>query len=112
MTAQKQKNQKNVQKRLERIDYLRVLSLAAVGGAVMSCGCYLFCINDLSVKGFQMKELSKKSRELSDEKNKLELDALKLGSLAQVEGKISHLGMVKVEKTEYITHKEKAVAVR
>jgi hypothetical protein len=97
------KNAKDLEvKNLRRKNALAIASiLVLIGLAGASCS-YLLCMNDLSVCGFELRELKKKSEALSDEGGRLELEASRLDSLARIEEKMRGAGMVKADRVEYI----------
>jgi len=72
---------------------------------------YLLIANNTAIKGFKVKELENKVADLQEQNKKLELDAIRLQSVGEVEKKISELSMVKLAKTEYISATGSSVAL-
>lgn len=73
---------------------------------------YIGTVNDLSIKGFVISELEKKSATLSAQKQSLELDSMLLGSYEAISSKAEGLKMVKNDKIEYIDVSSGPVAVK
>lgn len=71
---------------------------------------YIAGTNDLTVKGFKLQELKKMSKELGEQNNNLELQAMALGAYNNLGEKISKLDMVAVGKVEYISAADALVA--
>jgi hypothetical protein len=71
---------------------------------------YIAGANDLTVKGFKLQELKKISKELGEQNNNLELQAMALGAYNNLGEKISALNMVAVGKVEYISALDALVA--
>lgn len=64
---------------------------------------YLWQINDLATKGFQIKGLEEKIASIRENNKNLELQATDLQSLSNIEKLEKDLNMVKVNKVEYIS---------
>ncbi len=64
---------------------------------------YLWQINDLATKGFQINSFEEKVANLKDNNKNLELQAADLQSLSNIEKLEKDLNMVKVNKVEYIS---------
>jgi hypothetical protein len=73
---------------------------------------YIGTVNDLSIKGFVISELEKKTSELSALNQNLELDAMLLGSYEAISAKAESLKMVKNDKIEYLDVSSGPVAKR
>ncbi len=71
---------------------------------------YLIQTNGLATKGYQIKELESKIAELKQEQADLELEALSLQSLGTVKEKVDQLGLVAVDKTDYLAPTPVALA--
>jgi len=66
-------------------------------------GAYLFGVNSLSVRGFELSETNKKINDLNSENAELELKTMQLESYASINEKVKNLGLVKIDKIDYIT---------
>lgn len=73
---------------------------------------YLAQINHLMIKGYEMKELDREIKEVSDQGERLEYETLQAGSLAAVQGRVERLGLASAEKVDYLSAGAPAVAVR
>lgn len=68
-----------------------------------TAGFYLFQINDLAIKGFEIKNLEKTIQNFKESKKDLEVKATELQSLSNIEEVKKELKMIKSEKIEYIS---------
>lgn len=66
-------------------------------------GFYLFQINDLAIKGFEIRNLEKTIKNFQESKKDLEVKATELQSLSNIEEVKKELKMIKSEKIEYIS---------
>lgn len=73
---------------------------------------YLLCINDLSIKGFEIKDLKKQVQKITDDNQQMEIKIADLKSLDSVYDRAQDLRMVKVDKIEYLTTTETTVAMK
>lgn len=64
---------------------------------------YLSQSNKMAVKGYDMASLEKQKQELSEEKERLEIESSRLQSIQQIENGLKESGMVPVKKINYIT---------
>lgn len=79
--------------------------------AIVLCfGYNLFLINCLSVRGFEMKEARQKLNKITAQNQDLELEIMNLESYRNLNGKIGQLGLVKVEKINYLNVQGGSVA--
>lgn len=70
---------------------------------VISLFCfYIFQINGLTSKNYQIKKFQDKIKELSVENENLEIQLTKLNSLASIENLVSNFNFEKVDKIHYI----------
>lgn len=84
----------------------KFLSILAVGVLIS----LVICVNDLSIQSFILKNLKNKSLQLKEENSKLELLATNLKSFENIDKKAQEMKMVKVDKINYITLTDGAVA--
>ena len=71
---------------------------------------FVASVNDLAIKGFVLKELKVKAGELENVNNNVELSIMDLESYESISEKAKNLEMVKVDKIDYITLTDGAVA--
>lgn len=71
---------------------------------------YLLQVNSLATRGYKIKELEKRVEELKQEKSDLELETLSLQSMSAVQDKVNNLGMVVIEKADYLQPTPVAIA--
>jgi len=63
---------------------------------------YIVCANNLTTKGFKLKELKSSFNNLTEQNQKLELEAASLSSYNKLSERVNNLKMVAVGKIEYI----------
>ena len=73
---------------------------------------YLACVNNLSVKGFELKEARAKYNVLEEENTKMELSVMEMEAYQNLEEKVADSGMVKADNVEYISSISDMVAKR
>lgn len=80
-----------------RLFNFMILTIIVISGSV-----YLIEVNSLATKGYQIKELESKIADLKNEKSDLEIEVLSLQSISVVREKIEGLGLVSLEKSDYL----------
>lgn len=73
---------------------------------------YIVGTHALSIKGFELQELKRKSMEVSGENKNLELKAMGLKSTVNLSEKIGALEMVKAENIDYVFNKGGVAVLR
>ena len=107
------KQKKYPVKRVRRMKVkIKTLNIIAVTLFFVIGFYYLIQINNLVVKGYQIKELEKKISQLKLESERLELETLQLQSMGNIEEGVEKLGMVAVGEIEYLVPISPAVAIR
>lgn len=91
---------------------LKLLSNFFIVMSAVFIVAFVILINDLSIKGFVLQDLKLKVIELEEGNRELELLAMKLESYENISERAEKLCMIKVEKIEYITVTDEAVAKR
>jgi len=87
-------------------------SLIILGILIFSCGLlYLWQINCLATKGYQIKELENKAAALKNENKRLQVEITQLRSTTRLEEKIAELKMVSVVRVEYLQANGSTVAM-
>lgn len=71
---------------------------------------YIIEINSLTIQGFQLRELSAKSRVLAEKHQELQVEALNLQSYSSVSSRLADLNMVAVDEVIYISAQESVLA--
>lgn len=71
---------------------------------------YLWKTNNIAVKGYEMRDLEQNVAELKRENELLSIQATQLETLQHVQDKVGELGLVPVEKIEYISPTDSMVA--
>ncbi|MCD4761826.1 hypothetical protein K8R32_02595 [bacterium] len=89
---------------------LKLLSHLFIVMSALFIVAFIISINDLSIKGFVLQDLKFKVVELEEGNRELELLAMKLESYENISERAEKLSMIKVEKIEYITVTDEAVA--
>jgi len=72
---------------------------------------YLGLINNVAARGFEIKDLEKKSEALQIESKKLELKAAELQSIKEITQAKDSLDLVEISKIEYIEATQPTVAL-
>ncbi|MCX6743842.1 MAG: hypothetical protein NT116_06470 [Candidatus Parcubacteria bacterium] len=86
--------------------------LVIMGVLVFCCGMiYLWQINGLATRGYQIKELEEKAAELKDTNQKLQIQITQLRSTSRLEEKVAQLNMVEVSRIEYLQANGSTVAM-
>jgi uncharacterized Zn ribbon protein len=70
---------------------------------IICCVYHVVCINDLSIKGFVIKDLKVKAGELAVLREKYQIKVAQLESSAYLEERAAELNLVKIDKVEYIS---------
>lgn len=86
------------------------LKLVIIGMAILMGFTYLVQVNKVSTTGFEIQELEQRAAELKKENTKLELEAARLESLANIEQKVQELNLVSTEKVDYLEIRDSQVA--
>lgn len=95
--AEKILNLKNINKAIFFI--IIILSVYYIAGA-----------NDLTIKGFDLRDLKRQKNKLIEANNKLELNVLTSSSYSGIKERISGLNMVAAGEVSYLTAGAEAVA--
>ena len=82
---------------------LRVINRIIFLSIFAAFGVYLFGVNSLSIKGFELSEINKKTNDLIADNAELELKIMKLQSYSKINEEVKNLGLVKADKVDYIT---------
>ena len=76
---------------------------AAVGIALLlSAVLYLVQVNGLATKGYVVEDLERSTSELADRNRRLEAVVPQRQSFRQVSGRVSELGMVSLQRVQYV----------
>jgi hypothetical protein len=87
-------------------------SLIILGILIFSCGLlYLWQINCLATRGYQIKELENKAAVLKDANKHLQVEITQLRSTTRLEAKVAELKMVSVARVEYLQANGTSVAM-
>ncbi|MFA6171749.1 MAG: hypothetical protein WCW77_04945 [Patescibacteria group bacterium] len=89
--------------KLKKLLNLKLINTVIAASVAATFGFYLFGVNSLSIKGFELSEINKKVNDLNTENAELELKTMQLESYAYINEKIKNLGLVKADKIDYIT---------
>ncbi|TSC95853.1 MAG: Uncharacterized protein Athens101410_299 [Parcubacteria group bacterium Athens1014_10] len=73
---------------------------------------YLFQINDLAIKGFEIKSLEDKINDIEQKNKNLEMNVTELQSLSNIEKLKKELNMVKAGQVDYISSSVSVTARR
>lgn len=78
---------------------------------IVICGFYYIAgVNNLSTKGFELKELKQQAKDLENKNKELELKMMALQSLNNLSERVKVLGMVSADRTKYISSEAETVA--
>jgi len=81
-------------------------------GVVVLSFIYLFQINTVSSKGFEVSELERQITDLERETKQLEVDIATHSSMQSIQERLGSLDMVAVDSVEYVTPVGSSVARR
>ena len=104
-----QEGKKNQSRKKIRLDLVNKFLLCLI---IVSGIGFIVTINDLSIKGFVLQDLKMSMKNLQAENQQIELAITKLQSYDNIEIKAQEMKMVKVDKIDYITVNDLAVAKR
>lgn len=99
------------QKRKNIFNYTSMLTLLIMM-IIVSGVSYVLVKNDLSVKGFVINDLHKQVNSLGNDNNDLEIELMSIESYKLLASRVEDLGMVKVDKIDYINTSDEYVAKR
>jgi len=87
-------------------------NLIILGVLIFTCGLlYLWQINCMATRGYQIKELENKAAALKSENKHLQVQITELRSTSRLEQKIAELNMVSVARVEYLQANGTSVAM-
>lgn len=102
----KKQQRSRVRSCLKYIPHLSLMLIIVIGIL------FVVSVNDLSIKGFMLKDLKVQLMELKAENEQFELIAMELESYENIENRAQELKMVKVDSIDYITLSEPTMAMR
>lgn len=91
-----------------RLNQFKFGILAAAAACLLA---YLWQVNAVSSKGFQIKSLEKQINGLKIELQQMELSLASEQAINKINGRVANLNMVKVDKVEYIRPLGNSVAL-
>ena len=97
------RNPKEQKKKIFTYTMLGMLTLA-------SLAFYLVQVNNSSTIGYQLRDLDAQSKSLAEVNKKLEIDIVKVQSIANLDEKVAALNMVPVENIKYLDGSSFAMA--
>ena len=83
--------------------YWRILNRVIIFLIIAGGISFVLTINDLSIKGFVVRDLKEKTARLENENEDVELKIMELESFEGLSQKVMDMKMVKVDKIDYIT---------
>jgi len=99
-------------KKKNYLDYIKLLNKVIIFFIIFNALYFVMNVNDLSIKGFVLNSQKMKLAKIQDENKQLEQEITKLGSLDNIEKRALEMKLVKVDKIDYITVKNDAVAMK
>ena len=79
-----------------------VVNVTLVGFVIIAVAAYLFQVNSLATKGYEIHELESQIEEVRQKNQQLQLAVAELESLESVKNKVAELNMVAVGKADFI----------
>ena len=79
-----------------------VVNVTLVGFVIIAVAAYLFQVNSLATKGYEIRELESQIEEVRQKNQQLQLAVAELESLESVKNKVAELNMVAVGKADFI----------
>ncbi|MFA5163422.1 MAG: hypothetical protein WC441_02720 [Patescibacteria group bacterium] len=89
---------------------LKMLNLGLFSLILLFGLAYVVCINDLTVKGFALKELKVRATSLANENQEIEDKVMAIQSYNNLVEKVKGLNMVAVGEVDYLTLNKNMVA--
>ena len=89
---------------------LRLINIAIFSVLAIIGLAYVICINDLTVKGFALKELKSQANTLANENQEIEAKVMATQSYNSLISKVKDLDMVAVGEVDYLTVNNTMVA--
>ena len=83
---------------------LNLVSLVfVVAMGVLTCGAfYLYQVNDIATKGYEIRKLESQIQDLSKESKKMEIREVELRSMQNIEKASQDLGLVNSDEVSYV----------
>lgn len=94
------------------LDYVRILNKVILCLILLNAAYFVMNVNDLSIKGFVLNSQKAKLYALSEENRNFELQITELSSLESIEKRAKSMRLVKVDKIDYLTVNNDAVAMK
>lgn len=91
---------------------LKILNKLLLATIIIVVGYFVVSTNDLSIKGFVLNELWSEVNTLATNNDQIELKIMELESYDKIDKRAQELKMVKIDKIDYITINDEAVAKR
>lgn len=79
-----------------------IATLLVVGGVVFSGALYLYQVNSLATKGFELREVEKKIQQFEQEGNRLKIQEVELKSMYNIEKSAGDMNLVKTGAVSYV----------
>jgi len=86
---------------------LIIISLIIVFGVL-----YLLQMNQMAVKGYKIKDLENRAQELQESNKKLRLKIDEAQSLSYIQDRVADMGMVNMDRVDYVSIGVSAVATK
>jgi cell division protein FtsL len=91
---------------------LEVLNIAVIVLILVMGTMYLVQVNRATTKGYQIRDLEKRINLIEESNQKAQLEIAELQSLDSIEERMETLGMVPVDRMQYVKVPGTSVAVR
>lgn len=89
---------------------LRTINIALFVVIITLGLAYVICVNDLTVKGFALKEMKSQADYLASENQEIEAKVMAMQSYNSLISKVKDLNMVAVDEVDYLTVSNTIVA--
>lgn len=99
-------------KKRNYLDYVKIVNKVILFFILFNAVYFIMNVNDLSIKGFVLNSQKAKLFKAQEENKSLELQITKLSSLEDVQKRAIAMKLVKVDKIDYLTIKDSAVAMK
>ena len=97
---------------LKRFLKPEILNIVIIGLIVVMGMSYLVEVNRATTKGYKIRDLERQINQLEESTQKVEMEIAELQSLDSIEQREEKLGMVPVDRIEYVKVPGTSVAVR
>ncbi len=102
-----QRQKAGVKKKLQG---LKIINISIIILVFLFAIAYVVIVNDLSIRGFVLRDIKLQVKDLKDENEQLAIEVMKMEGYDNIEKRAQELQLVKVDKIDYITITDTSMA--